>query len=606
MNKLSSSFSIATRTFTVLAFISIVTVNANAALPKSAKMDAANQALAGSMTPNEAMMQLETAGGSAEMDSLTQEQYMQLYRQGQMLPGEYNIEQILPVVEEGMPAPYGANLFAGGYESERIDGLNDDYLIAPGDKLSIWLWGAVNYADVSTVDNQGNIFIPEVGPIQVKNVPASKVNQLVTSKLRTIYKQNVQIYVNLLTATPVSIYISGPVIRPGQYAGMASDSILYFLKRAGGIDSERGSYRKIDILRKGKVIESIDLYDFIRNGNMPVVNFKDKDVILVQPQGATVVVTAGAKNPFRFEFDKAKSTGQELISFAKPLSKISHVGVIGNRSSGPFSTYLPISEFYNILLEDGDKLFFNDDWDAQVLDIKLEGSFIGPSFYTTKKPTKLYDMLNHIQIDPEQADFSSIYIRRESVAEKQKEMITQALDRLERSVYTTPAISTGESAIQVQEASLVSSFVMRAKQIEPLGKVIVSENGNVANINLEQGDTIVIPPKTELIHIGGEVLMPQSVVYNPQASVTDYIAWAGGYTERANYERIIIVHANGMISFYDQDSDSWVAQNSTNVALKPGDQLLVLPRVVAKTMQTVKDLTQIIYQIAVAADVVAN
>ncbi|WP_248289459.1 polysaccharide biosynthesis/export family protein [Thalassotalea sp. Y01] len=586
----------------------LTSVNALAELPKSAKMDAANQALQGVMTPNEALTQLEGAESTQVMDTqaLSQGEYMQVYRDNTILPGEQDITKLLPIVEEGLPAPYGANLFAGGYESERMDGLNDDYLIAPGDKLSIWLWGAVNYADVTTVDNQGNIFIPEVGPIKVQNVPASQVNKVVTSKLRTVYKQNVQIYVNLLTATPVSVYISGPVIRPGQYAGMASDSILYFLKRAGGIDAERGSYRRIRIVRQGKTLETIDLYDFMRHGIIPAVNFKDKDVILVEPQGSTVVVTTGAKNPFRFEFLEYDASGEELTKYSKPLSKISHVGVIGTRKDGPFSVYMPLKDFSDFRLSDGDKLFFNDDWDAQVLDIKLEGSFLGPSYFTAQKPTKLYDLLNHVQIDPELADFDNIYILRESVAVKQKEMIDQALDRLERSVYTTPATSTGESSIQVQEASLVSSFVQRAKQVDPLGKVVVSESGKLANINLEQGDIIVIPEKTQLVHIGGEVLMPQSVVFNPRASITDYIAWAGGYTDRANFERILIVHANGMVSFHDDDSDSWLSASAQKLVLQPGDQILVLPRAVAKTMQTVKDLTQIIYQIAVAADVVMD
>lgn len=66
-----------------------------------------------------------------------------------------------------------------------------------------------------TVDNQGNIFIPDVGPINVKNVPASQVNQLVASKIGDVFTNNVNTYVNLLTATPVSVFVTGPVIRLG-------------------------------------------------------------------------------------------------------------------------------------------------------------------------------------------------------------------------------------------------------------------------------------------------------------------------------------------------------------------------------------------------------
>lgn len=529
--------------------------------------------------------------------------YLDQVRNGQLLPGEQRIEELLPPSEAGLPAPYGANLFAGGYESERVDGLNEDYLVAPGDKISIWMWGAVNLSQVVTVDNQGNIFLPEIGPIKLINTPASKVNSLVTSHIRKVYKSNVKVYVNLLSPTPISVYVTGPVIRPGQYAGMASDSVLYYLKRAGGIDADRGSYRKISVIRDEEEIITFDLYEFLRHGVLPEFSFKDKDVILVSQQGATVTVMAGARNSFRFEFKDDSALGEELSHYARPLSSISHVGVAGTRTDGPFSVYLPFKQFAEFELMDGDRLLFNDDWHAQIYDIKVSGSHLGPSHYTVKKRTRLHDLLSHVEIDPKLADFENIYLLRKSVAKKQKEMIDQALDRLERSVYTAPVQSSGEGAIRTQEARLVSDFVRRAKQIKPLGKVIVSENGNIANILLEQGDEIVIPQKSDLVHVGGEVLLPQSVVHNPNATIEDYIAWAGGYTERANHERIIVVHANGLVSYIEESSSSWLVHSQSDNKIKPGDQVLVLPKVDAKIMQAVKDMTQIIYQIAVAANV---
>ncbi|MCP4061435.1 MAG: polysaccharide export protein, partial [Pseudoalteromonas sp.] len=188
------------------------------------------------------LTQLENAGTTqtqlpnAELQNGT---FSKQGRSGTLLPGEMSAAELLPSSEQGLPPPYGANLFAGGYESERLDGLNDDYTVAPGDKVSIWLWGAINQSEVVTVDNQGNLFITNVGPVYVADVKASQLNTYVSNKIKEVYKKSVQIYVNLLTATPVSVYISGSVIRPGQYAGIASDSILYYLKRAGGIDSER-------------------------------------------------------------------------------------------------------------------------------------------------------------------------------------------------------------------------------------------------------------------------------------------------------------------------------------------------------------------------------
>jgi protein involved in polysaccharide export with SLBB domain len=508
----------------------------------------------------------------------------------------------MPAGDEDLPPPFGANLFQGGFETERSDGLNSSYLVAPGDKISIQMWGTVNRADVMTVDNQGNIFIPDVGPVKVKDVPANRINAIVTQSIKSIYTNNVSIYVNLLTSTPVSVFVAGPVLRPGQYAGLASDSVLFYLKRAGGIDPYRGSYRNIKVLRNQQVVLDYDLYDFLKEGKLAGFSFKDEDVILVKEQGAMVTVEGAARYPFRFELLQEKASGDDLIYYSRPLEKTSHVAITGNRNTGPISVYLPIDKFDEFKMVDGDVVLFNDDLRPQVLSIQVSGSYLGPSFYTVDTNTRLLDILSHIEVDPNQANYGAIYIKRESVVQQQKMLIDESLNRLERSIFTAPASSDGEARIRAQEAQLVSQFVARARLIEPLGKVILSENGKVANIRLEQGDEIVIPAQTDLIQVSGEVLMPQAIVYNPNATIRDYVAWAGGFSERANYERIAVVRANGLTIFIDSQS-SWLTDDNKH-SLQAGDQILVLPKIDTKLLQAVKDITQIVYQIAIAANVV--
>jgi protein involved in polysaccharide export with SLBB domain len=508
----------------------------------------------------------------------------------------------MPAGDEDLPPPYGTNLFQGGFETERSDGLNSSYLVAPGDKISIQMWGTVNRADVMTVDNQGNIFIPDVGPVKVKDVPANRINAIVTQSIKSIYTNNVSIYVNLLTSTPVSVFVAGPVLRPGQYAGLASDSVLFYLKRAGGIDPYRGSYRNIKVLRNQQVVLDYDLYDFLKEGKLAGFSFKDEDVILVKEQGAMVTVEGAARYPFRFELLQNKTSGNDLIYYSRPLEKTSHVAITGNRNTGPISVYLPIDEFDDFKMIDGDVVLFNDDLRPQVLSIQISGSYLGPSFYAVDTNTRLLDILSHIEVDPNQANYGAIYIKRESVAQQQKTLIDESLNRLERSIFTAPASSDGEARIRSQEAQLISQFVARARLIEPLGKVILSENGKVANIRLEQGDEIVIPAQTDLIQVAGEVLMPQAIVYNPNASISDYVAWAGGFSERANDERIVVVRANGLTIFIDSQS-SWLTDDNKQ-SLQAGDQILVLPKIDTKLLQAVRDITQIMFQIAIAANVV--
>lgn len=535
---------------------------------------------------------IDSASGISSLQTGT---YNKASRNGVLLPGEVDVRALLPSSGEAFPPPYGANLFAGGYETERSDGLNDNYLIAPGDKINIWLWGAVTFSSVVTVDNQGNIFLPNIGPVHVADVQASKVNALVTSKIKAIYTNNVEIYVNLLTATPVSVFLSGSVIRPGQYAGMASDSILYYLKRSGGIDSERGSYRNVEVRRNGKTIYRVDLYDFMQSGKLPNINFKDKDVIFVEPQKGAVTVKGSVRNPFRFELMRDASTGKDISLYARPLAKISHVGVSGNRETGPFSLYMEYKSFQNFNLKDGDTVVFNDDLHSDVIDVQVSGSYLGPSYFAVKNTTHLHEVLSHIPITPALTDNKSIYILRKSVAARQKQILSDSLDRLEASVLTgSEATSSASAAIQAKEAEMVMAFTEKARKIEPLGKVIVSENGYTANILLEKGDQIVIPHYTDLVQVGGEVLMPQAVVFNPNATLDDYIGWVGGFSDKADDEKIMIVRANGSID------------TNPKAQVRQGDQIIVLPKVNSQVLQTVKDITQVIYQIAVAANVAIN
>ena len=540
--------------------------------------------------------------GSAQS---TMGQFSTQPRDGLSLPGEPTIESVFPQQKAMANPPFAANLFLGGFESERTTGLNDNYLVAPGDKISIWLWGAINYSDVSTVDNQGNIFIPNIGPIRVANTPAGSVNQTVSSKIRQVYTNDVNVYVNLLTSTPVAVYVSGPILRPGQYAGLASDSVLYYLKRAGGIDFQRGSFRKIDVIRDNEVIATADLYAFFRNGKLPKISFKDGDTILVRLIGNTIVVETGARNSFTFEFSDEELTGEVVNYFARPGEFASHASVAGVRDNKQFARYLSLTDFESLPLKAGDTVEYVADNEAQIYRINVAGAFSGASQLMVDKGTRLLDVLDHIEADTTLSDTQNIYLLRESVAIKQREIIEQGLERLERSMYTAPISSTGEGAIRAQEAQLVADFIARARQVEPQGRVVVSENGDTANILLEPNDTIVIPEITDLIHIGGEVLLPQSVVFNPDADTEDYIAWAGGFTERAEDERILIVRKNGNVAFANIDNGILTA-NGSGAKLLPGDQIIVLPAIDTKVLQAVKDITQIVYQIAIAANVATD
>jgi protein involved in polysaccharide export with SLBB domain len=489
------------------------------------------------------------------------------------------------------PRPYGADPFSGKFQSQRDDGLDPDYRIAPGDKIKLHLWGVLETNEVVTVDANGKLFIPDIGAVKVAGTRSADLPSVVRKKIKTVYEDGVESYVTVLTATPVSVFVTGPVLKPGQYSGVPSDSVLTFLHQAGGIHPDRGSYRKIRIMRGRQTIAQIDLYEFLRWGKLKRLHFKDGDTIIVDPQGATVNVFGDVRNPFRFEFRRKSAPGQELAKFARPFQSVTNAAVSGTRKNQPFSAYLPYKRFLGTPLFDGDTIRFVSDAQATMIDITIEGSHLGNTYYAVKKGSKLKELLDYVAVDPNDADIGNIYIKRKKIAAQQKKNLEMSLRRLERSVLTAPAQSDGEASIRAKEADLVLKFIANARKTQPEGRVIVSERGKVSNIRLEDGDVIVIPPLSDVITVNGEVQIPQAIVYANNATVTDYIARSGGFTERADSERIALIKPNGKVEM------------GKTIRPTAGDQIIVFPKIDTKNMQFAKDLTQIIYQVAVGASI---
>lgn len=518
--------------------------------------------------------------------------------------------------------PFGASLFKGRFAGTYSDSINPSYRIAPGDRIVIRVWGARQYDDVLVVDQQGNIFIPEVGPIQVLGITNAQLQSVVKSRVGQVFTSNVEVYVNLLSSQPVAVYVAGYVVNPGQYAGGVDDSLLSYLDRAGGIDFRRGSFRNIEVKREGKVIASYDLYSFILDGSTPRVRLQDGDVIVATQRGPAVSVrglvreealyelkglngvsSVSGKNGIAGKGNKKGSgayarvqgrTGEALLSLASPESSVSHVSVSGTREQRPIHQYLTLEAFKDFVLEDGDIVTFAADVQGETIITKVSGAIEGLSHFPINKNRHLRELLSYIEVDPTLGDLSAVYVKRKSVAEQQKQVISDALRRLEKSALTATSSSVDEAEIRVQEAALIQDFVRRAQAVEPDGIVVVSRGGVVSDIRLEDGDEIVIPHNTDVVLVAGEVCMPKAVTYDPSMSLDDYLGAAGGVSNRADDQNILVAKANGEVGLAE------------DLGIEAGDQILVMPKFDTKNMQLAKDIMQIIYQMAVATKVVVD
>lgn len=491
--------------------------------------------------------------------------------------------------------PFASNLFEGRFAGTFSDMTSSDYILAPGDRVVVRIWGARSYDDVLVVDQQGNLFLPEVGPIHVAGLRQSSLLSTVKQAIGRVFTDNVQVYVNLQSAQPVAVYVTGFVNSPGRYAGGSLDSIMSFIDRAGGIDAARGSYRHIEVIRNKKVVEKLDLYRFALEGTVPNLRLKNGDVILVKEKGISVSAYGLLREQAIYEFSRpSMAKGSGLIELSSPERNVSHVSVVGSRDQAPFNRYFSIEEFKTFTLSDSDIVEFVADKPGETIMATVTGAIISASRYPIRKTMKLRDLLRQIEVEPELAATDAVYLRRKSVARDQKAVIQDSLRRLEQTALTSTSSTPEEAQVRVKEAELIQDFVKRASQLEPDGVVVISRRGQISDLWLEDGDEIVIPQKSNVVMVTGEVVLPKTVAFERGMSLDDYLAAAGGVSSRANDEQILVVKQNGEVGLCE------------SLGIEPGDRIMVLPKIDTKGILVAKDIMQIIYQVAVATKVMVD
>lgn len=481
---------------------------------------------------------------------------------------------------------YGSQLFKGAFASTAGSTFNSHYKINPGDQINIRMWGAFQYSGTQTVDPQGNIFLPNIGPISVKGVSNGNLQSVIAAQVRKIYVSNVGVYAALEEAQPVKVLVTGSVNQPGNYGGVANDTALAYLDRAGGVDPERGSYVDIQILRDGRVVQHVDLYQFLISGQLLPYSFRDGDVIVVGPRTQTFTIDGEVFNGYDFEFNVPYLSVAQALKVAKVKPGATNISIMRRQGSEYRSEYYTLAEAQNVQVQDGDILNVTADRYAGTIQVRIEGANNGEHSIVLPYGAKLADVLP--QIKPNiLANMQALQLYRPSVAKRQKEMLNVALDKLEDATFNARSSTQEEANLRAKDSELVKQFIAKARLAEPMGQVILNPE-TYQNVILEQGDILRIPEITSVIMVHGEVAFANGVEYQPNKNAMSYIDQVGGFSQKSNKSKVIIVRQNGQAELL-----------SKSAKIQQGDEILVLPKVTTKSIEVARGITQVLYQLAV-------
>ncbi|MGL5604474.1 MAG: polysialic acid transporter, partial [Plesiomonas sp.] len=342
-----------------------------------------------------------------------------------------------------------------------------------------------------------------------------------------------------------------------------------------------------------QIRKKINLYDFLLNGSLDLIQFTDGDVIVIGPRQHTFSVAGEVFNAYDFEFEQANITVKQALEWARPKPGATHVSIIRRQGSEKRSEYYPINQAANVTLQDGDQLAVTADRYAGTIQVRIEGAHSGQHAIVLPYGATMEQVLKQINANS-MSRVDALQLFRKSVQTRQKEMLNLSLDKLEQSVLSARSSTSEEANLRIKEADLITRFVQKARQIEPKGQVVLNKE-SVKTTLLEDGDIIRIPERTSLVMVHGEVLFPNAVSWQKGNDAKDYIKQVGGFSQNSDNSKVIVIRQNG-----ESESAGYFTK------VNAGDEIMVLPKVDSKNIEVTRGISTILYQIAIAAKVVLD
>jgi protein involved in polysaccharide export with SLBB domain len=247
------------------------------------------------------------------------------------IPSLYDM-YLQAVTRPTTPKRFASEVFENGTRDPQMIPMDlpvgPDYVVGPGDGLSIDLWGGVSQRFFRTVDREGRISLPEAGPVLVSGKSLGEVQQDLQQILRGQFR-GVSAEVSLARLRSIRIYEVGDVASPGAYDISSLSTPLNALFAAGG-PTPKGSLRIVKHLRGNQVIQEVDLYDLLVHGVQgDMVRLENGDSILVPPVGPEVTIEGMVHRPAIYELKTEKTLASviELAGGLLPSAALRHIEV---------------------------------------------------------------------------------------------------------------------------------------------------------------------------------------------------------------------------------------------------------------------------------------
>ncbi len=431
--------------------------------------------------------------------------------------------------------------------------VDSDYILGPGDKLLVNLYGTTNKKVESFISREGIFFLPSLGPISLIGLNFGDASDLIKERVRNeMIGTNASI--TLREVRSINIYMLGEVYQPGKFTMSGLSSVSNALIVSGGVN-ETGSLRNISIKRNNKTIATYDFYQFLLKGSLENdVKLIDGDVVFVPFIENTARVGGAFKRPDNYEI-LTNETVLDAIEFAggfkQDVPKDAKIELSYFDQENGTRIYKSLSkDQLDFKISGQSSINVSSKSGYKVETIKLSGEFVNPGDYAIRPGDTVLDIINRAGGYSEDSySEGGIFLRR-SVAKMQKDAFLRSADNLEDTIVD---IVTKGTLNNISEFTLtpISRLISRLRSEQPVGRMVLNldylalKNNPVIDFRVQDGDELYIPERPNSISVVGEVLYSSTLGFDPNLEVNDYIDLSGGLKESADSERIFIILPNG-------------------------------------------------------------
>jgi polysaccharide biosynthesis/export protein len=308
---------------------------------------------------------------------------------------------------------YGYSMFASNVSTfAPVDDIpvGPDYVLGPGDDLTINVWGAVDSTLVRTVDRNGRIVLPKVGDLRIWGLTFSQADRLIRDELARFFR-GFQTSVTMGRLRTVSVHVVGEVCQPGVYTLSSLATVTNALYSAGG-PTKLGSLREVRLLRGNVQVARIDLYDFLQRGDRTRdYRLESGDTIFVPTVGDVVAVSGEVKRPAIYEVLSGTRLA-DLVTMSggvTPTSYLRRVQIVRALPNAERVTldvdltshYLKGDEASNPLINAGDLVLIHRSDPRMYNVVKVEGAVRYPGTYELKPMMRIGQLLPADKLLPE-------------------------------------------------------------------------------------------------------------------------------------------------------------------------------------------------------------